>query len=450
MLSDADELANVPIWREAIPVVSAPLRGPGDLEADVVIIGGGLTGLSAAYHALLARPDRRVVLLEAGRLGHGASSRSTGMLTPGVGQNLAGMVRRFGEETACRLYRASLEAVEYVATLAEREGLDVGLRMSGQLVLAHGPSGRRRLAAQAGLFESLGLPCERWDDPVLRDTLRIGLDAPGSPADGPAALRFPIAGTLHPGRLLAGLAQAVVKRGGQVLEQARVVSLSPGSPARLRLADGTSVQAQRVIIATSGYSTPALNPQRGRIVPLHLRVLLSEPLSPAQRSELGWPNREGVIDSRRVFHYFRLTDDDRLLFGGGRPRYYWNGRLTDAPAEGPDLDELATAFRRRFPSLADLPIARSWTGVIAYTMDTLPVIAPVPGSDSVLFAGGWCGHGIALGVYSGRWVEPLLRGQGPAEPLPFFRPRAPRVPPEPLRWLATQVGASAMEWMDRR
>ena len=136
--------------------------------------------------------------------------------------------------------------------------------------------------------------------------------------------------------------------------------------------------------------------QHGRLIPLHLRLLLTEPLSGAQLEGLGWPGREGVIDSRRVFNYFRLTDDDRILFGGGRPRYLWGGRLADRPAEGPDLDQLVGAFRRRFPSLANLPIARSWTGVIAYTLDTLPVIAPAPGHERVLFVGGWCGHGIAL------------------------------------------------------
>lgn len=449
MLTDEDDRASLPIWRQALPRGVVPPIEADRIEADVAVIGSGLTGLSAAYHALAARPGLRVVVLEAERLGHGASSRSTGMLTPGIGQNLAGTVQRFGPERASAMYRVSLEAVQYVGELARREGLDIDLRMTGQLVVAHGPSGRRRLASQARLMETLGLLCEPLTDRDLDQRIRIRLDAPGGSSDGPAALRFPIAGTLHPGRLLAGLAQAVVNRGGRIVEQARVVGLSRGAPAEVRLAGGATVQAERVVVATSGYSSAELNPQHGRLVPLHLRVLLTEPLSPDQLAELNWRDREGVIDSRRVFHYFRLTDDDRILFGGGRPRYFWNGRLSPPPAEGPDLERLAAAFRRRFPSLAGLPIARTWTGVIAYTLDALPVVAPAPGYERVVFAGGWCGHGIALGVYSGRWVEPLLRSSEPPEPYPWFRPRAPLVPPEPLRWLATRIGTWAMEGMDR-
>jgi gamma-glutamylputrescine oxidase len=370
------------------------------------------------------------------------------MLTPGIGQNLAGLVRKFGAETARAMYRCSLDAVQYVGALAEREGFDAGLRMSGQLVVAHGRSGRRRLADQALLMESLDLPCERLNDAALQGCLRIGLDAEGGDASGPAALRFPVAGTLHPGRLLAGLAEAVTKRGGRIIEGAKVLSVSTGSPALVRLTDGLDVQAEHVVVATSGYSAP-LNPQRGRLVPLHLRVLLSEPLTPSQLGALTWRNREGVIDSRRVFNYFRLTDDDRILFGGGRPRYFWNGQRADPPAEGADLDRLVQAFRRRFPSLSDLPVARSWTGVIAYTLDNLPVVSRVPGHDRVYFAGGWCGHGIALGVYSGRWVEQLIGSGNAAEPYPWFRPRAPLAPPEPLLWAATRLGTHAMELIDR-
>jgi glycine/D-amino acid oxidase-like deaminating enzyme len=107
------------------------------------------------------------------------------------------------------------------------------------------------------------------------------------------------------------------------------------------------------------------------------------------------------------------------------------------------------AFRDRFPSLHDLPIARSWTGAIAYTLDALPVIAYAPGHERVIFVGGWCGHGIALGVYSGRWVQELIVEGGPREVLPWSRPRPPLAPLEAARWLAVRSAGWAMEMMDR-
>src|SRR4051812_14472733 len=185
MLTDSADLAGTSIWRQSLP---APETAPGDPgrfeDVDLAVIGGGLTGLSAAYHALAADPGLRVVLLESERIGHGASSRNTGMLTPGVGQNLAGMVKRHGAEAARAMYLASLRAVEYVGTLADREGIDAGLRMTGQLMVAHGRSGRCRLARQADLMEALDLPCERLDDQGFRGRLGFAAKAPGAAEDG--------------------------------------------------------------------------------------------------------------------------------------------------------------------------------------------------------------------------------------------------------------------------
>jgi gamma-glutamylputrescine oxidase len=449
MLTESAEQARTSIWRQSLPAAADACRGFPEIgDVDLAIIGGGLTGLSAAYHALAADPRKRVVVLEGERIGHGASSRNTGMLTPGVGQNLAALVKRFGADAARAMYRRSLEAVRYVAELTEREQIDARLQMTGQLVVAHGRAGRRRLARQAELFESLDLPCVRLDDRGLGTRIRLERITPGSGAEGPAALHLPVAGTLDPGRLVAGLSAAVTRRGGRIIEGVRVSSLSRRAPVQVGLADGRSFTAGHVVVATSGYAG-ALAMQPGRLVPLHLRVLLTEPLAARQLESIGWSNREGVIDSRRVFNYFRLTDDNRILFGGGRPRYVWGGGLTDRPAEDADLDRLVGAFRQWFPALLDVPMARSWTGVIAYTLDALPVIAYAPGHERVIFIGGWCGHGIALSIFSGRWAQELLADGRLREILPWARPAPPRAPLEPARWLAVRMAGCAMEAMDR-
>lgn len=441
-------LTSRPIWCDALKPVAAAAPAERRIEADVVVIGGGFAGLSAAYHLLRADPRRQVVLLEGQRIGFGASSRNTGMLTPGVGQNLAGLVRRFGQARARAMYAMSLKAVEYVAELTGREGIDAALEMTGQLIVAHGPSGRRRLARQAAVMDSLRLPCERLDDAALERRLRISTYAPGGPRQGPTALRLAAAGLLHPGRLLAGLAQAVTARGGRILEGACAASISEGRPVIVTLADGRQVLAGHVVVATNGYDA-ALNIQRGRLLPLHLRLLLTEPLSPDQLAQLNWRGREGVIDSRRVFNYFRLTDDNRILFGGGRPRYRWGGQQADLPANGGDFARLAAEFRRLFTRLADLPFARSWTGVIAYSLDNLPVVGPVSDQGRVIYVGGWCGHGIALSLYSGRWVERFVAGRQPGGAFAWFRRRAPLVPTELARWTGARLGGWAMAFLDR-
>src|SRR5262249_48844660 len=159
-------------------------------------------GLSAAYHLLKRQPGLRLIVLEASRIGAGASGRTTGMLGPGVGQSLRGLVHRVGPEKARALYRATLQAVEDVVALVTKEAIDCDLHLSGQLIVARGPGGRRRLGVLASLLRQLALPGELLDDDALKHLIRLTL--PGGA--GPAAIRLPIAGTLHPVKLLAGLA----------------------------------------------------------------------------------------------------------------------------------------------------------------------------------------------------------------------------------------------------
>lgn len=434
-------------WCDGLPTPGARFPG-GSRRVPTVVIGGGLTGLSAALHVLESQPDRQVVLLEAEGIGHGASSRSTGMLTPGIGQDITALVRRVGKDQARAMYLQSLQAVAYVGHLTAREEIDCQLRMTGQLVVARGRSGRKRLSQQATVLEALELPYERLDDVALSRTVRLAAcSAPTRYREYPAALRLPVAGLLHPGRLLGGLASAIRKRGGDIYEATRVVDISKTQPATVYLADGGTLIADHVVLATGGY-TRHIGGMQGRILPVHLRLLLTEPLEPAAYETLGWARREGIIDSRRLFNYFRLTEDNRILFGGGFPRYLWGGATGEESELGPDGNRLATELAWTFPAEVSLRIDRSWQGVISYVLDTIPVIGRLRDYPAVVFAGGWCGHGIALSVSSGAWVAHLLQHRCPPEPLSWFRNRVPRLPLELGRWLSIPMASWAMSVLD--
>jgi glycine/D-amino acid oxidase-like deaminating enzyme len=437
----ADSLLAPPLWQE--PLGDAfPSYGRREGIADTVVVGGGLAGLSAAFHLLAAGPGRRVVVLERDRVGSGATARSTGMLTPGVGQNLRSLVRRVGRARAAAMYRETLRAVTYVRELTEREGIDCELRMSGQLIVARGRSGERRIDALAALLDELDLPGERLGNAALASLIRL---------QSSRGLRLPIAGTLHPGRLARGLAKAVVGRGGAIYERSRVESVGPGQPATVVLASGGRIVADHVVLAAGGY-TPGLGFLRGRVLPLHLSVLLTEPLSRDSLASLGWHGREGVIDSRRIFDYFRLTEDDRVLFGGGLPRYLWGGATDD---EGRDRESdravraLEAEMRGIFPPDVRVAVERAWTGVIDYVVDALPVIERLRSRPAVLCASGFCGHGIALSVRSGAWIRDRIDGVSLPSELPWFRDRAPLVPTELGRSLGIPIGVRALQCLDR-
>jgi gamma-glutamylputrescine oxidase len=460
-VKSSDQGSDRPLWLDDSP---APLAGrPAAQRADFAVIGAGLAGLSTAYHLLERWPGARVVVLEASRVGAGASGRTTGMLSPGVGQSIVALARRLGKDGARAAYQATLAAVAEVQALIARTDIACELAMTGQLVVARSPGGRRRLRAVAELMDELGLPFAALDEPATAGRIRLR-PLPGSSraADGPAALLYPQAGTLHPVQLLQGLLARVRAAGGLVYEGTRVLALEgtagPG-PARLRLADGSLV-AEQVVVATAGY-TPALGRLRGRVLPVHLQALATEPLSAEELLTIGWAGREGVMDARRLFSYLRLTADHRIVFGGGRPRYRYGGATDidiDAGLDADAADALA-ALRRELANTFLPPfqarVARTWTGVIGYVVDALPTIGREPRSPRVLHLCGWCGHGVALATAAGRWAAALLAEERPeaaadsAAGLPWFRSRPPRVPTELARYVGFRASVATMAALDR-
>jgi gamma-glutamylputrescine oxidase len=366
------------------------------------------------------------------------------MITPGVGQNLTALIKRVGRDHARAMYLETLQAVRYVSQLVEQEKMDCQLQMGGQLIIARGRQGPSRLATLANLLETLELPCERLDEETLARVIHLPFTTGSSDSSSLAALRLPIAGTLHPGLLLQGLVQSIQQRGGKIYEQSPVLEISKTRPTTLQLVNGNIV-ADQVILATGGY-TSATGLLRGRILPVQLHAVATAPLEPATLQALGWTGRECIIDSRRLFNYYRLTADNRIVFGGRRPRYHWGGRPADGSEES-GLDSLLQEFQQTFGREAN--IASHWTGVIDYVLDAMPVIGRLRDYPTVLYVGGWCGHGIALSISAGKWVAHLLCHDEPPPKLPWFRDRPPLLPTELLRWMGFGVVVNWMAYRDR-
>lgn len=442
-----------PYWLWSRPALLPPLPplSPGWHQADVAIIGGGLAGLSAAYHLLRHHPEKTVLVLEADRLGSGASARSTGMLSPGVGQSLSSLVRRLGPDSAAALYRQTLSAVQAVRQLIADEGIDCQLHMGGQTIYARHPRQRLRLAAQAALMQELGLghAVEALSDAAFAARLRLFARGPTTAQPGPAALHFPTAGVLDPLRLLVGLGQRVQARGGGLHEHSRVLAISdpPGADhVQLQLAAG-GVRARQVVVATAGFA-PQLGILPGRLLPVQLQALLSTPLSDAALAQLGWAGRDGMLDARRLFNYFRLTADRRIVFGGGRPRYPFSDGDGGPAALQHALARLQAEFRAVFPAALSLQPVGGWGGTIGYVLDALPLIGRPAGRPRIVHALGWCGHGVALATACGAWIADLLDDRPPPA-LPWFRHQAPLVPTAIGRYLGFAAATRVMALQDR-
>ena len=391
-----------------------------------------------------------MIVLEAGKLGAGASGHTTGILGPGVGRSVLSLANRYGPQTAQALYTATIEAVNTVRNLITNEAIDCELEMTGQIIVARSSAGRRKLNIQAKLMDRLGLPYESLRDDDLDRVIRL-TPARGRQAAGPAALRLPNAGILHPVRLLAELAARVSEFGGQIFEGARVSQLTrlkSGGPVQLQMANGSRIVAEQVIIATAGY-TPTLGLLRGRILPVHLQVIATEAMDDQTRESMAWHGREGIIDSNRIFNYFRLTHDNRIVFGGGVPRYRWGGSTEQGSSSAErSLDELAKEMYRTLPAASQLRVACGWTGLIGYVLDALPAIHLSDAKGAISHLVGWSGHGIALAVASGAWITSLMFDQAKRESLPWFREKPPLVPVELLRYLGFGSAVKVMSLLD--
>lgn len=379
-----------PSWYAATATLLPPFPPlAGAARADVAVVGGGYTGLSAALHC--ARAGLSVVLLEAQRVGWGASGRNGGQVGSGLRLDQPTLEARLGEGDARRLWDLAEEAKALVRGLIAAQGIDAQWRC-GIIHAACTAAAARHARAQA---EHLAA---RYAYPHV---------APLSPPDLAALVRSPAyrggaidrgAGHLHPLRYALGLAAAAQAAGARLCEQSRVTRVVPG--ARLRLETGQGhVEARHAILACNGYLGGLAPAVAARVMPINSFIAATEPLGAGAAEVLA--TEAAVADSRFVVNYFRLSPDGRLLFGGGESYGY------RFPAD------IAGLVRRPmtavFPQLRDVRIDFAWGGTLALTMSRLPHLARV--APNILSASGYSGQGVALATLAGRLLAEAVAGQ---------------------------------------
>ncbi|MFS8203763.1 NAD(P)/FAD-dependent oxidoreductase [Streptomyces sp. CWNU-52B] len=390
----------------------------GRLDADVVVVGAGLVGLSTAYHLAERRPSLDIAVVDARRPAAGASGRGTGLLGPRVGPPIDKAVRGHGPAVARRMHEASVEAVRHTVDLCARLG--VACADGDQIVAARSRTGLASLVRQAAAYRALGL-----DVPVLSAAdIRRRAGVPYQ-----AGLLHRHTATLDPAALTAALARACADKG---------VRLYGGSPLReVRGGDGSapelvfphgSVRAPRAVLAVNAEAA-GLGLPVGTVLPLEVHAVATEPLPPKTRALLGGGG-PAVIDAVPPAPYFRLAEDGRLVVGGGT--------VLQPDGVGPRRTAAQRVFawhrleqwlRALHPALAEVEVTHRWAGRIGMTGDGLPVVGPVLGRTGVWYAGGCNGHGLAMSVAHGAYLsEALLGGADRPEQLPWHRSRAPRLP----------------------
>jgi glycine/D-amino acid oxidase-like deaminating enzyme len=417
-----------------------PLEGGG--EADVAIVGGGLTGLWSAICLKALDPGCEVVILEQAVVAYGASGRNAGMLSETVDHGHGLAIEHFGEAEARRLARlGEVNVAELVADL-ERYRIACDYEATGRLQVALTPAHLAEGRRMVETARRLGLAGFRLLD---RDQVTAAIHSPlylgGVEVRG--------GGILDPVKLVDGLRDQAERLGVRVFERTPVERLDPaGAGVRVRTPGGT-VAARRVVLATSAYTHHLLPAVAHRFIPLYDYILVSDPLTPEQREAIGWGGREGVTDGRAFFNYARLTADDRILWGTSEAAYHRGNRV------GPECDHspahyaaLRAGFRRHFPRLAALEFPYAWGGPICSTTRLTPLFGRALGGR-VLYGLGFTGHGLGTTRIAGRILahQALHR---PDELLDLAMVRRPPFPypPEPLRSWSVAAVTRALRRVD--
>lgn len=402
----------------------AALRG--DVTCDVCIIGGGFTGLSAALH--LAERGYDVVLLEAQRLGFGASGRNGGQV--GMGQRLDqdALERMVGMTAARALWDLAVESVDLTRDLAARHAPDAGFA-PGIIHAAHKPRYVSEYHTYAEkLAHSYGYDKIR---PLNRNEMR---EMVGSPAYHGGEIDMG-AGHLHPLRYALGLARAAQNAGVRLYEESRVTRLTKAEPARVETKDGV-VTARFVVLACNGYLGDLEPRVASRVMPINNFIAATRPMTRDERASVIRENH-AVADSKFVVNYFRFSEDNRLLFGGGESYGYQFPSDIKAKVRAP--------MAKIFPQLADIELTHAWGGTLGITLNRMPNIARLSGN--VLSASGFSGHGVAMGTLSGKLMAEAIAGQAERFDLMASVP-SPAFPGGAL--LRTPLLVAAMLWFSLR
>ena len=423
-------------WTSAIEQAQARLEPALDAAetADVVCVGGGYTSLVTAYLLKKRDPSLDVAILEGNHVGFGSSGRNGGMV---LHEPHLERLPKHGADTIRFTYDETVRAIDFIDELAREEDFDCELERTGYLEIALHSFHRKEQAAKQKACREIGIELDVLDETAMQQTIKSERFT--------SALVYPKAAMLHPGKYVAGLKRAVLRRGVRLYENSPVQSVRPESAAVAVATAAGSISAAKLVLGLNAYHPASgIGIVRDRAVTLFSFIILTEPLSERHWKAIGWRGRQGYTDGRRDHNYVRLTGD-RILFGG-RVQYHFG---LESPA---DIDKifakLHDALLETFPSLHDVGITHRWCGPVAITWRRTPMIGSRE-NDNLWFALGYSGMGVSLATLCGRALADLVTGrEEPWSDLLYLKDPLMPLPPEPLRFIGFKAGYLGMRFMD--
>jgi glycine/D-amino acid oxidase-like deaminating enzyme len=414
-----------------------PLEGAA--RADVAIVGGGYVGLWTALRIKEHDPSCDVVVLERDICGGGASGRNAGWILSWA-PKLPTLMKICGEDEALRIYHASEAVIDEIWQLTQQHGIDIDYHRDGWLWVASSPAQLDTWEGTVALCERYGITAFQRLDPA-EARARAGSDLiVGAVHDTTTAL-------IQPAKLARGLRRLALEAGVRIYENTPMLSFEREYPVAIRTARGR-LAADRMVIAMNAWAAGVR--ELGRAIGVTASDSIATEPIPARLTALRLTGGEGITDSRLRLHYYRVTPDQRLLFGGGGGGIALGGRI------GPEFDGNPTwqrathaAMLRFFPSLAEVRITHHWAGPIDRSPDALPLLGTLPSHPHISYGVGWSGNGVGPSVLGGRILAGLALGLDNEWTVsPFVNRSITGFPPEPVRFVGMHVVRRSVRHME--
>lgn len=411
-------------------------------EVDIAILGAGYTGLWTAYYLLRHNPGLKVAIVEREIAGYGASGRNGGWCSPRFPVSAGEMTRRWGTAAARSVLLALQSAVDEIRDVSERESIDTRFRPAGTLTVARGAHQLPALQSAYKAYERIGLADHyKFLSPEqIAERIRI--------TDVHGGLFTPDGASIHPARLVRGLARAVEAHGGILYEQTAVTGFQGGKNARLITEAGESRARKAIVLAGEAYLTRLPKLHRA-LLPAYSLICLTKPLSGAQWSQIGWEHGENLASTRNTVVYLTKTPDGRILFGSRGAPYQFASKISDEQDRHAETQALIQRMVLEwFPSLAGIRFTHGWGGPVGMPIDWTPAVRFDPGSR-IAFAGGYTGQGVATANLAGQMLAGMIANRKTGfESLPFAQRGSPNWIPEPFRWLIVRYMQGALLRID--
>jgi gamma-glutamylputrescine oxidase len=388
-------------WFETVDLENQKINPPlkGSHKADIVIIGGGFTGLASAYHLIRKFPDKKIVLLEGACCGYGASGRNGGFVTPSV-PGIGAYMKEAGPELGRKAFDATQYGVEKIKEMIAEDGIECDFEENGVLMAAMDEGQAELLQKEYDTLKEMGLKISL----VQGKELEAEVQSPRYLA----GLNLDFGAILNPAKLARGMKGVVEAAGVDIRERTVVMRVTPGKTHRIETEMG-EISAPTLVLGLNGYAHK-IGFFRNRVIPLASYMIATEPLSKDQWESIGWQNRRGIFDMRLHFDYMRPTADGRIAIGGSDEPYYANDELSSGNNKRA-LGSLTKSLFTTFPQLEGLRIDYAWGGTMGFTIDFTPSVGVMGDHENIYYGVAYNGQGVAFAQSAARIITDLMAGE---------------------------------------